>query len=495
MEIKWTREHIAEIMHQCTNLSDFKKRYRGAFNALERNGWEDLKREIPGFRPKNRSLPNKPKIKWTRDAIGDVIKQCPSLAYFYRHYDQASRVLRKNGWTDLLETIPRKKPIQWTEELITGLMDKCSSRDDFCTAHAAAYQALRRNGWYHLLSRLPRACRGETSNPTWSVYRWVFPESNSVYIGISNDYHRRIYEELRYSYSSPVHDHIVSTGDSYQITEMHHGLFGSEAADLEIAYIEKYRNEGYNVLNRNRGGSLGGYKRPGISIDDERLLTIIRETYHTYAEFKANGGRLYKECKARKLLDALFHTMPGGPGYEKYSKAELRALLSRYLTLGDFIKAHHGEYRYILSHKWHDILHERGFSPREGKMPKIPDTLGEIVEKINRGDLTQTEAAKILGLTTHYFRKFTKGMIHQDITKQLHYTKPVNVGTGQPGKRVRHRRSKESILAEIDRRFNTLSEFRNSKTFYRKVKRWGLYHDASDLLKKKQAEHATYMAL
>lgn len=78
-------------------------------------------------------------------------------------------------------------------------------------------------------------------------------ESHSVYIGISNNYARRIYQELRYSYSNPVHDHLVSTGDSYRITELHHELSGAEAADLEIAYIEKYRNEGYNVLNRNRG--------------------------------------------------------------------------------------------------------------------------------------------------------------------------------------------------------------------------------------------------
>ena len=497
MSIKWDRNSITEAMHQCTSLSDFKKKYRGAFNTMERNGWEDLKVEIPGFHPHIGYHARKSKLKWTREAISAVIKQCPSLAYFHDHYDQAARVLRKNRWSDLLDLIPRKhsKPIIWTEELITDIISKCNNRNEFCTEYAAAYQAMRRNGWHHLLDSIPRNPRGETTETEWSVYRWLFPGSHSVYIGISNNYARRIYQELRYSYSSPVHDHLVSTGDSYRITELHHELSGAEAADLEIAYIEKYRNEGYNVLNRNRGGSLGGYKRQGLSIDDERLLTIIRETYYNYAEFKANGGKLYKECKARKLLDALFHTMPGGTGYEKYSKAELRALLSRYLTLGDFIKAHHGEYRYILSHKWHDILHERGFSPMEGKMPKIPDTLGEIVEKINRGDLTQTEAAKILGLTTHYFRKFTKGMIHQDITMQPRHANPVNTGTGQTGKRVRPSRSKESILAEIDRRFNTLSEFRNAKTFYRKVKRWGLYHDASDLLKKKQAEHASYMAL
>lgn len=483
MTIKWTRDSIIEVMRQCTSLSDFKKKYRGAFNAMERNGWDDLKIEIPGFHPKTRFRPRKSKLKWTREAISAVIKQCPSLAYFHDHYNQATRVLRKNGWNDLLNLIPRKhsKAILWTEELISDIIHKCSSRNEFCTEYAAAYQAMRRNSWYHLLDAVPRNPRGETRKTEWSVYRWLFPESQSVYIGISNNYARRIYQELRYSYASPVHDHLVSTGDSYRITELHHELSGAEAVELEIAYIEKYKKEGYNVLNRNRGGSLGGYRRPGLCLSDDELVSSIRGTYNTYAEFKATGGQLYRECKNRKLLTLLYNTLPKDTGHGKYSKPELSSLLSQYSILKDFINEHSAEYRYILKHKWHDLLHAHGFKARGGRTPQIPEALDEMVERINRGEITQTSAIATLGITTHYFRKFTKGKIHQ-------YTRPeiVRISHVPRGKRVCPRRSTESILSEINQRFNTLAEFRNAKTFYRKVKRWGLYHEASALLKAKQ---------
>lgn len=176
--------------------------------------------------------------------------------------------------------------------------------------------------------------------------------------------------------------------------------------------------------------------------------------------------------------------MPGGTGYEKYSKAELRALVSRYLTLGDFIKAHHGEYRYILSHKWHDILHERGFNPREGKMPKIPDTLGEIVEKINRGDLTQTGSRENPWPDDALFPKIYQG---HDTSGYNHAATPC-----KPSEyRRRPARETGSTPGEarnpsLQKLTGDLIRFLNSgmrKPSIWKVKRWGLYHDASDLLK------------
>lgn len=468
----WTRKRIAEVIHTCTNLTEFKNMYRGAYNAMERNGWNDLKMNMIGYHARTNQTTSTSKLKWTRDAIHKVVQQCTSVESFIKQYDQAYRVMKLHNWMDLLELIPhtRSKTINWTEAIILDIIQHCHSRNEFITQYNAAYQAMRRNNWYHLITNLPKAPRLECDRTQWSVYRWLFPESHSVYIGISTNYSKRIYTELRYEYASPIHNHLQATGDSYQITELHHGLSGTEAANLEIAYIEQYKLAGYNILNRNRGGSLGGYKRDidRLQQTDQELLDTIYATYSTYHDFKVSGKNLYKECKQRHLLNKVYSKLPR----TKYSKEYMVSLLSRYTTCTSFKTDYPVEYRYILHHNWQDILYDNGLSLITRNTATKPANLPEIVEKINNGELTQLAAIRQLGISQYLFRKYTQGMIHKAPVK--------------PGKRIRPQRSTESILTEVDQKFATLAELRQAKTFFRKIKRWGLYTEVSSLLKRKQ---------
>ena len=104
-KIKWTRETIAEALKDCTSGNDFRKRYSGAFEAMKRHGWEDLKALLPthssnlgdtGQAPVNNSA------RWTRESLAAVIKTCTSGKEFKRRYPGAYDALRKNGWKDLL---------------------------------------------------------------------------------------------------------------------------------------------------------------------------------------------------------------------------------------------------------------------------------------------------------------------------------------------------------------------------------------------------------
>lgn len=79
---------------------------------------------------------------------------------------------------------------------------------------------------------------------------------------MTNNYARRINEELRYSRTSPVHDYIEAHSCTYEVSEIYSGLDANEASRLEVDTIASSRDEGYVVLNRNRGGTLGGQRRP-----------------------------------------------------------------------------------------------------------------------------------------------------------------------------------------------------------------------------------------
>ena len=42
----WTREKITEVLKQCRSMNQFKEKYSGAYDAMKRNGWSDLKSHI-----------------------------------------------------------------------------------------------------------------------------------------------------------------------------------------------------------------------------------------------------------------------------------------------------------------------------------------------------------------------------------------------------------------------------------------------------------------
>ncbi len=468
---RWTRESVAEAMRTCRSRKEFRRRYGGAAAALLRNGWQDLFDECLPIQ----ALP----APWTEASIAEAMRSCHSRNEFKKRYSGAVDAIRHHHWQYLYnENIPARIHAKWTRESIADDIAECTSIYQVRTQHQSAYGAIQRNGWDDLLSGLPQFPAICNEPPVWSVYRWEFVEPHAVYIGLTNNYRRRIGEELKNSHASPVHDFIERTGCCYTVTEIHGSLSSSKAAELEIAYIAKYRALGYKVLNRNRGGTLGGYVRGGSSISDEELLERIFTQFSAYSELRKNGGSLLRMACERGLKDAILKVMPKQENLPKYKRDELAQLCSSYADRKTLRKEHPKEYSYMLDHKYHDLLPPAPCRER-AQEPEIPEAeVRELAGRIVNGELTSREAGKPFGISAFRFNRIAESM---------------GIGVRrEPGVKGRPRTyTDEALLYEVTSRCRTLADLRADTALLAIVKRRGLYSKVSSMLEHSRRQSVT----
>lgn len=305
---KWTREKIAEVISTYPSLKKFRKDYSSAYDAMKRNGWEDLKELVVRKVPVQDNT-----LKWTPDHIQELVQTCKNISEFCRIYPRAYEKVKAKKWSYLLDGIRQNvASTEWTREKIAGLIKKCSSLPEFRSDYLNAYQAMLSHGWIDLadgLSRIP--AEAETSETKWSVYRWYFPERNAVYIGLTKQFAKRVKAELQSSRTSPVKDFLAESGCTYEVREIYTGLSSDDASRLEIETIRRSRDEGYLVLNRSRGGTLGG--RIGSSYtkvhviarygsDGSYIGSVLYDDRRDHAESAAIKMEIDGECARAEVF-------------------------------------------------------------------------------------------------------------------------------------------------------------------------------------------------
>ena len=304
---KWTRETISEVIRTFPSIKQFKKNCSGAYEAMKRHGWDDLKELVDRKADIQDNTP-----KWTPEHITELVKTCKSIAEFSQKYPRAYEKVKHKKWWGLIESIRQNAvATKWTRENIAELLKQYSSLYEFRSKNLNAYQAILSHGWFDLISQIPRMPSDWCDDKIkWSVYRWYFPERNAVYIGLTRQFSQRIKAELKYSTTSPVKDFITSTGCTYEVKEIYTDLSCDDAARLEIDTIQRSRDEGYLVLNRSRGGTLGGrpVEKPRVNLyviakyglDGNYIGSILseddRETVDKLAmQMELNGECLHAE--------------------------------------------------------------------------------------------------------------------------------------------------------------------------------------------------------
>lgn len=417
------------------------------------------------------------RTKWNRDTIREAIQTCETRTEFKKRYDQAYRQIRRHGWQDLLEALPSRNAPYWTCERIREIVSKCSSRFQFRSSYPGAYHAIVTHGWEDLLSNLPEIINLPESM-TWCVYCWQFHGMHTVYIGLTCDYARRINEELRYSNASPVHDYIEQTGCTYSVHQLHSNLGATDAADLERAYIAKYRADGYTLLNRNQGGSLGRYNglcEPRMS-DDELLETIFRK-FNSYKDLRVNGQSLLNQARKRGLKSAITDILVPNPQMKpRYDKEGLEQKVAA--CNGDrnqFKNIYPDEWHYIKTHAL--VKHLFPSKPKPVVTYSYDDILSA-ANRVNDRTLSYREACKLFSLSCVKFRKICDSM-----GIYLRTSGYVPKGNGW---------TNEKLVSEILDKCKTVKDLRKNNTLRVAAIRHGVYSEVASMLQRANRSQITY---
>lgn len=337
-----TNEELAAIASGYNDLTLFKRERKNIYAAIVRRGKID---ELCGHMKRHMRL------DYTDEELAELAKDYDDLTLFRKaHRQPYFAIVRRGKVNELCGHMKRNKPETYTEEELRCIARKYKTRDQFHKKDGGAYLATHRRGilddvcvhmdelrrpkgfyskgYCHVIA-LGYKTRGDFQQGNRSAYNRAFNEGwlddicghmeaennwnkrkvyvytfadGYAYVGLTDDVKRRKNEHLhKYTHKklSPVLRHSRETGESYEYKELTDWLDAATAAKVEDEYISKYQADGWNMLNRQRGGGLGGNVRKQHK---EKAIRTIVGRYEYVEDFKDGEPELYEElCHRRQF--------------------------------------------------------------------------------------------------------------------------------------------------------------------------------------------------
>jgi hypothetical protein len=245
----WTKEKCEVIAATFTLRKEFQLKNKNAYNAAKYWGWlDDICKHM-----KYTILPNN---FWTKERCQEQALKCKNRSEFSKLKNGSYYRAMKNGWLDEIclhmNTIKRNKAGFWSKERCSKEALKYKKREEFKLGSNGAYDASKRNGWLNeLCDHMFRV--GNRYNKF--IYGYFF-DDGYAYVGLT--YNTEIREKKRvYDKKDAINQHKFKTGLIPTYKKLTDLLDVNAAVKMEEYYYEKFKNEGWHMLNRTKTGSIG----------------------------------------------------------------------------------------------------------------------------------------------------------------------------------------------------------------------------------------------
>ena len=219
---------------------------------------------------------------------------------------------------------------------------KYTSRMEFCKGSYGAYTVSKKNGWLDEMIWLNR--KNVYTDPVDIVYKYHFTGENAVYVG------RTIYPELRdRQHRTREYDTVFRFANEHntEIPEMEileEGLTVTEGAKREGYWEKYYKDNGYNIINKQPCGSLGYMAKGKWS---KRKCFEEAKKYNRRSDFQRNSSQAYHISMENGWIDEM-DWMPKNnakpSGYWKKNKDLLFNESKKYSTKNEFKKGNQSAY-------------------------------------------------------------------------------------------------------------------------------------------------------
>lgn len=287
----WTKERCAAEALKYKTRSRFKEGSPSAYSKSVKYGWIDMvcSHMTPLMRPHG---------YWTKERCAKEALKYTTISDFENKSSGAYDKVRRSGWVKELcsHMIPGKKPNgYWTKERCAEEALKYTMRKDFQKGSSGCYTIAHRNGWLdeicdHMMIVGHRYER--------YVYEFKDPLRKVVYVGLTYHPERRL---SSHKYNSEYIKKHFCDGEFMHMHLVTEKLPIEEAARIEDELINKYRNEGYHVINSHRGGGLGANHKMWTK------ETCAKEAlkYNNRSDFSKNSAGAYTVAWREGWLDEI----------------------------------------------------------------------------------------------------------------------------------------------------------------------------------------------
>jgi hypothetical protein len=334
---KWTDDELRDEASKYETLRDFEKNSGGAYKtAYNRGILGDITNHMP-------------KIKiWTYDEAKQEAMKYDSYPDF-RKNSPAFFQSEKNGWNkDFMEFLKLGKG-EWrkyTKDMVMADVAKSHNKVEFREKFPISYKAAREYGWYEEVTKPLEKVEDDRKR---LIYAYEFPDK-SVYVGLTVNEKRRKFDHLNIlDVESPVAQYILDTGLQPIYKVIAKDLTPKEAQESEGCTEEKYKSEGWKVLNRYKTGSLGACRK----FWDEQSIYDAAKPFKTSSEFKKGNYPAYQAAqKYGYLKDITSKMVPVNRTLWTYET--IKNLAQGLKTRSELKSANHTAYITALKNGWLD---------------------------------------------------------------------------------------------------------------------------------------------
>ena len=271
---------------------------------------------------------------------------------YYRAYENSI----KNNWIIKFKNIPEiiKPNGYWTRENCLKAALECKTKQEFRKKYSAAYNYVYKNKWVECFKHMVYI--GNRFNRC--IYAYEFPDK-SVYIGLTFNINDRIISRKSTKRYDGVNEYSKKTKQIPKFVKITKYIPVNIAIKKEKEYITKYKNNGWNILNRAKAGGTGGTPKWNIEKCSKTALQ-----YKTRSEFARKNSGAYEYCRENKILEIVCAHMieKSKPnGYWTYEKCKEAALDC--VSATEFQKKYSGARTIIRQNKWYNLFNH--FIPRK----------------------------------------------------------------------------------------------------------------------------------
>ena len=202
--------------------------------------------------------------QWTREELIARAKKYSTIADFTENDWLAYHSLHSLAYKDIVEEATAhliSAKHDWTEEEITELASQYATRMNFRAAHPNAYSAAYRR---EILDKVCSHMQPASNLLDRIVYAYEWPESNTAYVGLTWNEKERMWGHLHKNgidRNSPVRKYVEEGNKEYDYKTLTDYIPAKEAALEEKRIIQEYKDEGWKLLNKTKGGELGSICR------------------------------------------------------------------------------------------------------------------------------------------------------------------------------------------------------------------------------------------
>jgi len=328
----WTKNICYNEALKYKSRTEFSNNSRGAYGASVRNGWIEY---VCGHMISNF-------IYWSKEKCYVEALKYNNRTDFYKQSPLAYSASIRHKWIDDVCSHMRYKHFynHWNKERCYKEALKYNTRKEFQDNSGSAYNSALRNKWLNDICKHMIVLGNKLKR---CIYAAEF-ENNYVYVGLTFNYSKRINDHMCDKRSQ-----VLKHSSSYNILPKFIQL--TDYLDVNLSkieegfFLEKYKNNGWCLLNIADTGAIGG----GYFLWTKVLCEKESLKYTTKIDFLNNSKESYMASYRNGWLDEICLNMKQ---LNYHTKEDCSKEALKYKTRKEFANNSSAYYTKAIRNKW-----------------------------------------------------------------------------------------------------------------------------------------------